>query len=315
MVATAEIEQAVGASAEFNIDGLVAKPLTPSSLRKAVANALHSNVKEMGVNVRVSAKPLAGLHLLVAEDNALNQEVIEQILINAGAQVSLVGNGQLAVEALQATGVHFDAVLMDVQMPVMDGYAATKVIRDTLGLKDLPIIALTAHARPQDRETSRLSGMSGHLVKPLDVEELHAIVAKLVGLRTASSQIAASETPRADLNVPGLNLAEALKMFGGHHARYGQLLNKFVSHHGNDVVEARRQFSTGNLERPMSLLHDLSGVAGLLQAPELSRLAAAAESALLDGKTDNLLVLFDQLQAAMDTVSVSTQQFFGEAIV
>ena len=315
MVATAEIEQAVGVSAEFNIDGLAAKPLTPSSLRKAVANALNSNSEEIGVNVRVSAKPLAGLHLLVAEDNALNQEVIEQILINAGAQVSLVGNGQLAVEALQVTGVHFDAVLMDVQMPVMDGYAATKVIRDTMGLKDLPIIALTAHARPQDREISRLSGMSGHLVKPLDVEELHAIVTKLVGLRTASSQIAASETPRADLDVPGVNLGEALKMFGGHHARYGQLLNKFVSHHGNDVVEARRQFSTGNLERPMSLLHDLSGVAGLLQAPELSRLAAAAESALLDGKTDNLLVLFDQLQAAMDTVRVSTQQFFEEAIV
>jgi CheY-like chemotaxis protein len=130
--------------------------------------------------------PLHPLRLLVAEDNVLNQEVIEHILTQAGAQVVLAPHGQAAVAALQATGARFDAVLMDIQMPVMDGYAATHQIREVLGLLDLPIIAMTAHARPQDREKSRLAGMVGHLVKPLHVEELLAILVRTAGERVSS---------------------------------------------------------------------------------------------------------------------------------
>ena len=130
--------------------------------------------------------PLHPLRLLVAEDNVLNQEVIEHILTQAGAQVVLAPHGQAAVAALQATGARFDAVLMDIQMPVMDGYAATHQIREVLGLLDLPIIAMTAHARPQDREKSRLAGMVGHLVKPLHVEELLVILVRTAGERVSS---------------------------------------------------------------------------------------------------------------------------------
>jgi CheY-like chemotaxis protein len=130
--------------------------------------------------------PLHPLRLLVAEDNLLNQEVIEHILTQAGAQVVLAPHGQAAVAALQATGARFDAVLMDIQMPVMDGYAATHQIREVLGLLNLPIIAMTAHARPQDREKSRSAGMVGHLVKPLHVEELLAILVRTAGERVSS---------------------------------------------------------------------------------------------------------------------------------
>ena len=130
--------------------------------------------------------PLHQLRLLVAEDNVLNQEVIEHILTQAGAQVVVVPHGLAAVAALQVSGDHYDAVLMDIQMPVMDGYAATQQIRVVLGLVDLPIIAMTAHARPQDREKSRLAGMVGHLVKPLHVEELKAILMRTAGARVFS---------------------------------------------------------------------------------------------------------------------------------
>ena len=204
MVPTAEFEQAVIASAEFNINGIISKPQTPSSLLRAVAQAL-TPIAEVVVTPQASKKHLAGMHLLVAEDNPLNREVIEEILLNVGAQVTLVGNGQLAVDALQTVGVHFDAVLMDVQMPVMDGYAATKVIRSTLGLLDLPILALTAHARPEDRETTRRAGMSGHLVKPLDVKELLDAVAKVVAERTPAP-ISTTSFLKADRILPGLNL-------------------------------------------------------------------------------------------------------------
>jgi PAS domain S-box-containing protein len=307
MVATAEIEEAVTASAEFNIEGIIAKPLTPSSLHKGVANALTPDAEIVNVKLPAIQKPLSGLHLLVAEDNALNREVIEQILLNAGAQVTLVGNGQLAVEALQASDAHFDAVLMDIQMPVMDGYTATQVIRDTLGIKDLPIIALTAHARPQDREKSRLAGMTGHLVKPLDVLAMLEVL-QVVGLDTEATPTATITTQLLDLSLTGLNLESALKMFGGDHAVYVRLLNKFMEKQSNDVGEARRHFSAGNLKEGILLMHDLSGIAGLLQAPDLSRLAATAELAMLAEQTENLPHLFDELQGAMDTVKTSLEE-------
>jgi CheY-like chemotaxis protein len=308
MVALAEIERAVTASAEFNIDGIIAKPLTASSLRKTVTSALAPDTAVADVAPPAIKKPLADLHLLVAEDNELNREVIEQLLISAGAQVTLVVNGQLAVDALRSSGVHFDAVLMDIQMPVMDGYTATQVIRETLGIKDLPIIALTAHARPQDREKSRLAGMTGHLVKPLDVLALFDVVTKAVGLRHQASPIAKTSNPVADLTLPGLNLEAALKIFGGNHERYGQLLHKFMAQQGNHVVKARGHLKTGNTKEAIALMHDLSGVAGSLQAPDLSRLAAAAEAAMLDEKTENLPLLFDEVQGAMDTVKSSLEQ-------
>ena len=308
MVATAEIEQAVIASAEFNIDGLIAKPLLPDSLYKAVVNALMTDKSTAVLMPLASPQPFEGLHFLVAEDNELNQEVIEQILISAGAQVTLVVNGQLAVEALEASDVHFDAVLMDVQMPVMDGYTATRQIRETLGLLDLPIIALTAHARPQDREKSRLAGMSGHLVKPLDVQALLDLVTHVVGLRSSKLPTPKTSTHLVDLLLPGLNFGEAVKAFGGNPVVYAGLLSKFMAMQSNDVVEARHRFSSGNSKGAISLLHDLSGVAGMLQALELSRLAATAESAMRDKNTDNVSGLLDELQASMDTIKASIDQ-------
>ena len=305
MVATAEIEQAVVASSEFNINGIIAKPLTPSSLLKGVTTALTPATETVYLPPLESHRRLAGLRLLVAEDNALNQEVIEQILVNAGAQVVLVANGQAALEALQVPGVHFDAVLMDIQMPVMDGYTATGLIREKLGLADLPVIALTAHARPQDRERSHLSGMSGHLVKPLDVQHLLDIVAQAVGVRFAVKTQPPVSHPTANLSLSGLNLAAAVEAFGGDRERYLQLLHKFVAQQGNSVVEARHHFNTGDAASAIRLLHDLSGVAGFLQAKELARLASAAESAMLDRQTAHLPLLLDQLQAAMDALTTS----------
>jgi CheY-like chemotaxis protein/HPt (histidine-containing phosphotransfer) domain-containing protein len=309
MVAAAEFEEAVAASAEFNIDGVIAKPLTPSTLIMAATSALRSDIQGAVAKPKALVLALRGLHVLVAEDNALNREVIEQILLNAGAQVTLVCNGQLAVDALQASDVHFDAVLMDVQMPVMDGYTATRLIRGDLGLMDLPILALTAHARPQDREASRLAGMSGHLVKPLDIAVMLDAVTELVAKRAPSSSLATISSPGDALKLPGLNLVQALNVFGGDHARYGQLLDTFVMQHGKDVMRARAHVEAGRMEEALGLLHNLNGVTGSLQVPELSRLAASVESAIRDKTTVKLQTEFDLLQVEMDIVSTSIQQF------
>ena len=308
MVATAEIEQAVRASAEFNIDGIIAKPMTPSSLIRSIVKATMADSQALELRPQENRQLLAGLQLLVAEDNELNREVIEQTLAHAGAQVTLVGNGQLALDALKNGGVPFDAVLMDIQMPVMDGYTATRHIRETLGLIDLPIIALTAHARPQDREKSRQSGMSGHLVKPLNVSALLDVVVKAVHMRSTAHQSHTMTNQQGAVILPGLDLGEALKVFGGDHAAYIRLLSKFKVQHGHDVLEAQRHFSAGRTTLAIQLLHGLSGIAGLLQFSALSTSSSVLESVLVDDQTNNVLVLFEELQLAMATVMASIER-------
>ena len=309
MVAAAEIERAVAASGEFDIHSIVAKPLLPSRLRQAVAQALLDGNEGFERIAAPQQRVLAGLHLLVAEDKALNQEVIEQMLLSAGARVTLVGNGQLAVEALQVPGARFDAVLMDVQMPVLDGYAATRVIRHTLGRVDLPIIALTAFARPQDREQSRRAGMSGHLSKPLDAQELLEVLVDAVGSRGTTGSSATASKPAPELRVLGQSLAQSLEAFGGEAGAYYRLVSRFLAQQGSGLAQARSSFAVGDTAAASQRIHSLGGMAGLLQMGGLSLLAEAAESAMRAGRSEQLPDLFDQLQAALDDLSAAMQEF------
>ena len=122
---------------------------------------------------------LSGLRCLVADDIPMNWLVIEQMLRREGASATLAADGQQALQYLEAEPNAFAAVLMDVQMPVMDGLSATRAIRNELGLKDLPIIALTAGVLPEQREQTKEAGCTDFLRKPLDLDELVAMLLRV----------------------------------------------------------------------------------------------------------------------------------------
>ncbi len=170
------------ASEQALINGFLVKPLTASMLLDAVMDARSAaQAAAAGQNpdkVSAAAKPqrLQGLRLLVVEDNKINQIVAKGLLTQEGAQVTLANDGQLGVDAVAQAQPPFDAVLMDVQMPVMDGYAATRAIRQTLGLPDLPIIAMTANAMASDRAACLAAGMNDHVGKPFDLDPLVALL-------------------------------------------------------------------------------------------------------------------------------------------
>ena len=192
-------------------------------------------------------------------------------------------------------------------MPVMDGYTATRVIREKLGLVDLPIIAVTALARWEDRDKSRLAGMVGHLVKPLDVDDLLEV------LRPGRPGSAARSTPVPEaalplLPLPVLDVAAGLKNFGGDESKWRELLHQFVARHAADVGGARGLFEAGDAGGAARLVHDMCGVAGFLQATALARLAAATEDALRNGRAEALPRLFDELQAAMHALETSVDR-------
>ncbi|MBA2960971.1 MULTISPECIES: CHASE domain-containing protein [Ramlibacter] len=228
------------------------------------------------------ARPLAGMRLLVVEDNPVNQQVARELLTSQGAQVTLANDGQEGVHRVQTAEPAFDAVLMDMQMPVMDGLAATREIRTRLGATRLPIIAMTANAMAADRDRCLAAGMDDHLGKPIDLPNLMAVLQRAI--TTARERAAAPPRP-ADVDVapagPAFwSRAVALERLGGNPS----LLERMVPLFRKSLQDTAGQLQELSLdtppERACALFHTLKGMAGTMAADELARRAASAELVL-----------------------------------
>lgn len=173
------------AQEQARLQGFLVKPVTAAMLRDAVVDALGKATPPAAAAPQMPvapARPLQGLRLLVVEDNFINQQVAQELLTQEGAQVVLADNGQLGVDAIRhalAEGTGFDAVLMDLQMPVMDGFEATRLLRQDPTLVHLPIIAMTANAMTSDRDACLAAGMNAHIGKPFNLSELTALLLTL----------------------------------------------------------------------------------------------------------------------------------------
>jgi CheY-like chemotaxis protein len=177
------------------LDGFLVKPVTASMLFDAVVDARRERGQphlstRMQQEPAVSQGRLAGLRLLVTEDNLNNQQVARELLEDEGAIVAIAEDGQQGVDAVAAADPPFDAVLMDLQMPVMDGLSATRELRARQARGELPafpIVALTAHAMASDADACRAAGMAGYLTKPLTLEALRDEMARWVPAASATS--------------------------------------------------------------------------------------------------------------------------------
>jgi CheY-like chemotaxis protein len=178
---------------------------------------------------------LSGAHLLVVDDSAMNRDLVERALKLEGATATLAADGQQAVQLLQTRPEGFDAVLMDVQMPVMDGLKATRMIREELGLRDLPIIAFTAGVRDEQQEAARLAGANDILPKPMDLEEMAVLLEKWISPREVErSPVPAPvvvQQPAADdfPDISGVDRERAMQRLGRDRALFLDLLELFVN--------------------------------------------------------------------------------------
>lgn len=300
-----ELAEAAAAGDDLYLDGILVKPTTPEALLEAVRRTHAGDFTGIMPSAEKTDRRLAGKRLLVAEDNAIGQQVVEQVLKRAGAEVMIVANGMAAIDALRSSATSFDAILMDIHMPVMDGYTSTRIIREEMGFNIPPIVALTARAQEEDRERTRAAGMAGHLVKPIDIDDLLDIMANACeapGARDIRWHAASPGTiPIAASRT--LDVTSALKAFGGDKKKYGDLLREFIAAHHDDVNKARHRFDAADLKGAAELLHGLCGLAHLLQAPQLAGLSGAAEAAVHQGRPDAVLRLLDELQMAMHALA------------
>ena len=224
----------------------------------------------------------AGCRLLVVDDNLLNQEVALHLLQDVGLQADVASDGLQALDRLRAG--HYDLVLMDVQMPRLDGLGATRALRQLPGLATLPVLAMTAGALADDRAQCLAAGMNEVITKPVDPAELYA--ALLRWLPAAAAAVAPATAPAASAATPwpavhGLDPAVGLRRVGGRPATYQRLLLKFLAHHGGDAVRLRAAAAAGDHAEIIRLCHSLKSVAGTLGALALAAQADRAENLLL----------------------------------
>jgi len=262
------------------IDGFLFKPVTASALQDAALGLSGGDARLR----RSSARQLSGMRILVVEDNAINQQVAEELLHAEGALVSLAANGQLGVDAVAASQPPFDVVLMDLQMPVLDGYGATRKIRDELGLTALPIVAMTANAMASDRQACLEAGMNEHVGKPFDMGHLVAVLLQVTGHeavavppQTTRVQTDAQESARAPVSSPILDVQTAVERMSGLVELYGDLLQEFVQTLASVESDFTQSAQAGDFKALYAQMHSLKGTAATLGAMSLSDYAAQLE--------------------------------------
>lgn len=267
------------------LDGFLIKPITPSLLFDAIIQAKSSrencNIVEP-VRQDQPSHLLRG-HVLLVEDNEINQMVAMEILQQMGLRVDTASDGEAALN--QVAKERPDLVLMDIQMPKMDGYQATKKIRAMTGCGGLPIFAMTANALSGDAEYSLAAGMNGHIAKPIDPEQLFNILSKHLPVTenaaiSGSGHVAEPSSRQLPEQLQGIDLQTGLKQIGGNQKLYLKLLGDFLKNHGDCVEHLQSLISSHKLDEARREAHTLKGVGGTIGALLLEQKATALENFL-----------------------------------
>jgi CheY-like chemotaxis protein len=281
-------EEVMQKAENAGLDGFLIKPVNASVLFDAIMQAFGE--EEITATSRLAKrqqetgalKEIRGARILLVEDNEINQQVAKEILEGAGLIVTIANNGQEAVDAVK-TAV-YDVVLMDVQMPVMDGYTASREIRNLKSeIRNIPIIAMTANAMAGDEDKSLAAGMNGHATKPIDPDQLFAALLKWI--KPAERQAAAgnaggapepsvtqpSKAAEDDLpeTLPGFDLAAGLARLMGNKRLYRKLLLDFGRKYTGVAGDIRQALVDRDYQQAHSLVHNLKGLAGNLAATDL----------------------------------------------
>jgi signal transduction histidine kinase/CheY-like chemotaxis protein len=301
------------------------KPVTPSHLFDALMDLMggaprtrdDTEVSTGAVTIE-SLGVIHGARILLAEDNELNQQVACEILRDVGMVVDVAENGRIACEKVQAqaTSLHpYDLILMDVQMPVMDGIQATRTIRAEKFGADTPIVAMTANAMVSDQEECKAVGMVDFIPKPIDPDVLFRALLRWIKPRfndnTATAPIASEAQPpqmppspeleeALPSTIPGLDQAAGLRRVLGKPSRYIAMLRRFADTQDRVVADIRQALQAQDSTLAKRLAHTLKGLAGNIAAADLQHAAKAVDEALRDSNTlDTLNPLLDALEASL----------------
>lgn len=284
-------EEVLLGAEEAGIENVLFKPVSSSVLFDSMARILGVDIGGLPAAYDASTDTdallaaISGSRILLVEDNELNQEVALELLRNVGFIVDLAVNGKIALEKIRAAD--YDIVLMDMQMPVMDGQTAVREIRQDPRFKNLPVVAMTANVTQNDRDLCLASGMNDHVAKPIEPGKLWQALLKWIPARQAPPAAQKAQSPAvADVVLPvgieGLDTVIGLSRMDGRMPLYLSILRKFVVGQKDTATAMRMALESDNFDEAGRLAHTLKGVAGTIGAQALQKLAERLESAIKD---------------------------------
>jgi CheY-like chemotaxis protein len=304
---------------DIGVDGFLSKPVTTSVMLDTLMDIIVGADKRDVEIIKVIRGPeqlqdIDGARVLLVEDNTINQQVAREILEQAGLEVDLANDGKEAVELAEKH--KYDVILMDIQMPIMDGFAATNQIRNSKSeTRNVPIVAMTAHAMAGDREKSIAAGMVDHVTKPIDSAELYRILLKWIkpvdkGRRKGNSRrkkkvkISARPMPSS---LPGIDLANGLSRVGGNENLYRSLLKDFYKNYSDATGKIKESLAKEDKELGVRLAHTVKGVAGNLGARNLQAACADLEAAIKKNTLENIETLLAIFEWNIQTIMTGLQ--------
>jgi len=307
MVSAFEREEAMGGVANHELDGFLIKPVNESLLIDTIASIVGVKPDSASCDLQppLGCVPpeLAGRRVLLVEDNEINRDLATELLGDLGILVTIAVNGRDGVDRIAAEP--FDLVLMDIQMPVMDGLTATRLIRANKRFCELPVLAMTAHAMSGDREKSLNAGMNDHITKPIDPNRLLAALIRWMPEKVGKEpepQVAPVKPATNEDDFPGqlppFNIQAALARIGKPKL-VRKLMLGFRDQYESAGSELREHIEKGRAEDAERLAHSLKSVAAMLEARGLAEAAFGVECAFRSGETANLDSLIETLERAL----------------
>ncbi len=300
------------------VDAILSKPVSSSSLLDTIASVLGKELASCRrvrreADYRQAQDAVRGAYLLLVEDNEVNQEVAQEILSAAGIRVDIATNGAMALAKVAV--VDYDGVLMDCQMPVMDGFDATRKLRENPRLATLPVIAMTANAMVGDKERCLESGMNDFIAKPIDVGQLFTTLARWVHPANPQAPVVAVAQANDDVLpvIAGLRMESALARVGGSTALMRKLLIRFAETQRDAVHRIGAAIDSNDLGAATREAHTIKGLAGNIGAPGVADVAAALEQMLGQGDLASLEQVLGELAIELDDLVSRIDHALGDA--
>ncbi|QAU33332.1 hybrid sensor histidine kinase/response regulator [Janthinobacterium sp. 17J80-10] len=314
-------EEVLRQANDAGINSILIKPVGASLLFDTVTQLFGADEGERRIAIPATSESgladLAGARLLLVEDNELNQQVASELLKGEGFAVDIAGNGAIAIDMLGKG--EYDLVLMDMQMPVMDGLTATRTLRADPRWRALPVVAMTANAMAGDRDACLAAGMNDHVAKPIEPRDLWAALRKWLrpraGLGHPAMPAAAAQASTESIGlaerlagIPELDAGAGLRRVLGKETVYLSILRKFVAGQKDAAEAVRNALAAGDAAGAERLAHTAKGVAGNIGAIRVAELAAELETALRQGQDSAAVALrLDAMGKAMTAMTNALQ--------
>ena len=294
------------------VDAFLTKPIKPSSLLDAIMEVYGIEITKRKRKLKSSIGPqdllsIRGARVLVVDDSDINLQIACELLNKVPLALDTASDGEEAIKKVAAN--HYDLVLMDIQMPGMDGYAATRILREQYSDEQLPIIAMTANVMAEDKARANEAGMNGHVGKPVDPSDLYMAVAGAIPEADYSANLSAQSAPQElpalkaaslEVSYSGLDVAQGLSRLAGNDQLYLKLLRDLLAQYAGTAEDLSKLLADGETSEARAVAHKLRGIANNLGAFNIGRCATDIEELILSGQTvsagkiDGLAAAFEE---------------------